>query len=133
MSFTSDVKHELVRINEGEIAELSALIRMNGTIQIVSKNFALNIKLSMGDLARKVYSTIKKIFNLQIQIIVRKNLPFDRKQNIYHLFLAPQQGLDDFLYRLGFIDENNSIIFRIKEEFFSKRPICGGLFWAEAR
>lgn len=121
MSFTSDVKHELVRINEGEIAELSALIRMNGTIQIVSKNFALNIKLSMGDLARKVYSTIKKIFNLQIQIIVRKNLPFDRKQNIYHLFLAPQQGLDDFLYRLGFIDENNSIIFRIKEEFFSKR------------
>ena len=113
MSFTTDVKHELVRVKGGEIAELSALIRMNGTIQIINKNIALNIKLSMGDLARKVYSIIKKMFDLQVQIIVRKNYPFDRKQNIYHLFLPPQQGLDDFLYRLGFIDEDNNIIFRI--------------------
>lgn len=60
LSFTGDVKHELVRIKSGEIAELAALIRMNGTIQIINKSFALNIKLTMGDLARKVYSVIKK-------------------------------------------------------------------------
>ena len=49
---TTDVKHEpfLVRVKGWEIAELSALIRMNGTIQIINKNIALNIKLSMGDL-----------------------------------------------------------------------------------
>lgn len=111
----------MVRIKEGEIAELAALIRMNGTIQIINKSFALNIKLTMGDLARKVYSLIKKKFKQQIQIIVRKNYPFDGKHNIYELFLPPQQGLDIFLSRLGFIDENNNIIFRVKDEFLSKR------------
>ncbi|HHU92354.1 MAG TPA: DNA-binding protein WhiA [Halanaerobiaceae bacterium] len=121
MSFTGDVKHELVRIKSGEIAELAALIRMNGTIQIINKSFALNIKLTMGDLARKVYSVIKKKFRLEIQIIVRKNYPFAGKHNIYELFLPPQQGLDTFLSRLGFIDDHNNIIFRIKDEFFSNR------------
>ena len=112
MSFTGDVKHELVRIKSGEIAELAALIRMNGTIQIINKA-ALNIKLTMGDLARKVYSVIKKA-QARDTDYSPENYPLCGKHNIYEL--SPTAGLDTFI-PLGFIEDYNNIIFRIKMSF----------------
>ncbi len=121
MSFTTEVKRELIQINTEQLPELAALIRMNGTIQIKNKKFALKVRLYLGDLARKVYSLIKKEFQLEIQIIVRKDHYFDNRHNIYELFLPPQPGLDDFLFQLGFVDENKRIIFKVKEEIVNDR------------
>lgn len=121
MSFTTEVKRELIQIKTEQIPELAALIRMNGTIQIKNRRFALKVKFYLGDLARKVFLLIKKEFQLEIQIIVRKDHYFDNRHNMYELFLPPQPGLGDFLFQLGFLDENNSIIFRVKEEFVNNR------------
>ena len=121
MSFTTEVKRELIQIKTEQIPELAALIRMNGTIQIKKRRFALKVKFYLGDLARKVYSLIKKEFQLEMQIIVRKDHYFDIRHNMYELFLPPQPGLGVFLFQLGFLDENNSIIFRVKEEFVNNR------------
>lgn len=121
MSFTADVKHEIARIKGEELPELAALIRMDGSIQIINKELALRIKIYLADLARKIYSLIKKQFSLDMQIMVRKDTHFDIKHNIYELFLPPQGGMHDFLYDLGLLDENRNLIFEIKDEFIKKR------------
>lgn len=120
MSFSDEVKHEIVRIKSVDLPELAALIRMDGIIQIVNKKLALKIRIYHGDLARKVFSIIKDKFNLDIQIMVRKDNHFS-SHNVYELRLKPQEGLEDFLRDLGFIDENNRLVFRIKEEFINNR------------
>ncbi|MFP4661290.1 MAG: DNA-binding protein WhiA [Halanaerobiales bacterium] len=121
MSFTADVKHEIARIAGEELPELAALIRMDGSIQISNKKLGLRIKIYLGDLARKIYSLIKKQFNLEMQIMVRKDTHFDTKHNIYELFLPPQEGMDNFLYDLGLLDESRNLIFEIKDEFIKRR------------
>ncbi len=120
VSFSDEVKHEIVRIKSVELPELAALIRMNGIIQIVDKKLALKIKIYHGDLARKVFSIIKDKFNLDIQIIIRKDNHFSN-HNVYELRLKSQAGLEDFIYKMGFIDENNRLVFRIKEEFVNNQ------------
>ncbi|QTL97050.1 DNA-binding protein WhiA [Iocasia frigidifontis] len=119
MSFSDEVKHEIARIKSRELPELAALIRMDGSIQIINKQLALKVKIYHGDLARKVYSLIKSRYGLKIGIMVRKGRHFSYKNNTYLLRLPPQEGLKHFLYELGFIDENNTLIYKIKEEFIN--------------
>lgn len=121
MSFTAEVKHEIARIKSEELPELAALIRMDGTIQIINKELALKIRIYLGDLARKIYSLIKDRFKLEIEIIVRKDNHFSSNQNIYELVLPPQQGIEEFLQQLGFIDKDHNLVFNIKEDFINDR------------
>ena len=120
MSFSEEVKHELIRKNSDnkkfQVAELAALLRMNGTIQIQDNSLAVKIKMFYGDLARKIYSLLKNEYNFGVDIIVRKRMHFDREQ-IYELRLHPQEGLEEFLQNLGFISKDNQFIFKIKESF----------------
>src|SRR5690554_6182343 len=131
MSFTDEVKHEIARIKEFDLAELAALIRMNGTIQIRNKGMGLKIKIYHGDLARKIFSIIKGSFALDLQIIVKKDNHFS-DHNVYELRLKAQKRVQEFLYRLGLISQENEIVFKIKREFInnhgSRRAYLRGLF-----
>ncbi len=121
MSFTDEVKQEIARLPGNELAELSALIRMDGSLQIINKELALKVRIDHGGLARKTYSLIKEKFSLQIQIIVRKDPYFFGNHNIYELIISPQPGLNSFLYQLGLIDQEHKPLFRIKERFIKER------------
>lgn len=124
MSFTDEVKHEITRIKSSErcqLAELAALIRMDGSIQIINKELAVKIRLFHGDLARKIYSLIKDKFNFGIEIVVKRRNHFTNYQNIYELILPPQPGISGFLKELGFMDKHNSLVFKIKEDFIRQR------------
>lgn len=119
MSFTDQVKHEVSRLESNnkmcQLAELSALIMMNGSIQIINKNLAVKVRLYHGDLARKVYKLIKERFELNIEIMVRRRNHFSTYQNIYDLFLPPQPGIEVFLKKVGVLDEDHNLLFRIKK------------------
>ena len=82
MSFTDQVKEELTRKNkedyQKQLAELSALIRVDGSIQISNQHLAVKVKLFHGNLARRIYSLIKDRFGFNIEIRVRH----DRKFNL---------------------------------------------------
>ncbi|MFW5986411.1 MAG: DNA-binding protein WhiA, partial [Halanaerobiales bacterium] len=121
MSFTADVKHEIARIKSEQLPELAALILMDGSIQIINKELALSIRIGLGDLARKIYTLIKDEFDLEIEIIVRKDNHFTGNHNIYEVVLPPQPEMHDFLYKMGFVDDNNNIVFTIKDEFINNR------------
>ena len=85
MSFASDMKNELTRIEVDESnakAELSALIRMNGALSLSNQQFVINVQTENATTARRIYSLIKRIFNVEVEILVRKKMKL-KKNNIY--------------------------------------------------
>jgi len=119
--FTDEVKHELTRVQSQALPELAALVRMNGSIQIINRQLAVKIRLAYADLARKVYLLIKERFSLKIEIIVKRNNYFAGHNNIYEIILPPQGLIKGFLTDLGLLDEENNLVFRIKKEFINER------------
>ncbi|MGO3050718.1 DNA-binding protein WhiA [Staphylococcus casei] len=85
MSFASEMKNELTRIEVDESnakAELSALIRMNGALSLANQQFVINVQTENATTARRIYSLIKKVFNVEIELLVRKKMKL-KKNNIY--------------------------------------------------
>ena len=85
MSFASDMKNELTRIEvdiDNAKAELSALIRMNGALSLANQQFVINVQTENATTARRIYSLIKKVFQVEVEILVRKKMKL-KKNNIY--------------------------------------------------
>lgn len=85
MSFASEMKNELTRIETDMCcskAELSALIRMNGNLSIQNMKFVINVQSENAAIARRVYSLTKKIFGVEIELLVRKKMKL-KKNNVY--------------------------------------------------
>ncbi|MDW3827535.1 DNA-binding protein WhiA [Staphylococcus saprophyticus] len=85
MSFASDMKNELTRIEvdeENAKAELSALIRMNGALSLSNQQFVINVQTENATTAKRIYSLIKKVFNVEVELLVRKKMKL-KKNNIY--------------------------------------------------
>ena len=80
MSFTSMVKNEITKnesLRSESIAELSAIMRNNSSYEnkVSTENAAL---------ARRIYSLLKTLYDIQIKITVRSNFNF-KKNMIYIL------------------------------------------------
>jgi DNA-binding protein WhiA len=63
-------------------AELSALIRMNGAIQISSGRVILDISTENAAIARRIYTLLKRTFGMHAEVLVRKKMRL-KKNNIY--------------------------------------------------
>lgn len=89
MSFASEVKKELTMLEvhpEHAKAELAALIRMNGTIESVKQVIFVTIQTENAAIARRVYSLIKKLFDIKADISVRRRMKLN-KNNVYFIRL----------------------------------------------
>jgi len=126
MSFTDQVKEELTRRDDQnyqqQLAELSALIRVDGSIQIKNKHLAVKVKLFHGNLARRIYSLIKERFGFNMEIRVREDKRFNLSHT-YEIILTPQPGVREFLLELGFLTPNNNLVFHIQEEYLESRKL----------
>ena len=112
MSFSALTKEELARLTEQkpccELAELAALVRMDGTLQIsANQQYALNVTTESAPVARKIYRLAKNILDLPVDTVVRRKLRL-RKNNSYLVKIYPR-GVED-LRRLGLVDENSQIL-----------------------
>ena len=79
MSFSGNVKEELSRqwssARHCQIAELAALLSMCGSITIDSRNqYGIKIHTENITVARKVFTLIKKTFNIETDISIRRNI-----------------------------------------------------------
>ena len=104
MSFAADVKKELTMLEvhpEHAKAELAALIRMNGTLSIVNKEFLLNVQTENAAIARRIYSLIKDNFDVESELLVRKKMKL-KKNNVYIVRL--KSGSKLILSELGIMD-----------------------------
>lgn len=114
LSFSSVAKNELSRIdsqnNECSLAELAALVRMNGSIQINGLR-RMNLKFSTENaaIARRIFSLIKELYDIQTEVMVRRNKQL-KKNNNYIIFIDYSNRAEDILIDTGVLeidDEGN--------------------------
>lgn len=122
MSFSAVTKEELARITEHKVccnlAELAALVRMDGTLQISNNMYALNVITESAPVARKIYRLAKSVLDLPVDIVVRRKLRL-KKNNSYMVKIFPR-GIGD-LQRLGLLDANGEILPGIPEELVKNK------------
>lgn len=83
MSFTVMVKNEITKnesVRSENIAELSAIIKNSSSYE----NDVLKINTENAAVARRIYSLLKELYNIQIKITVRSNFNF-KKNMLYML------------------------------------------------
>jgi len=101
MSFSSAAKKELSRIVPGDgccqLSELSAIVRMNGMIKVHGiENISLKMITENAAIARKIFILLKKRYNLNIDIMVRKNRHL-KKNHCYILEIPSHMGAQKVL------------------------------------
>ena len=77
MSFTYEVKNEVSKLEVPKtenIAELSALL-----ISTAEISDTIKITIENASVARKIFSSIKEIFDINVKITVRKGFNFQKK------------------------------------------------------
>jgi len=85
MSFASETKKELTNIEVKDCcgkAELSALIQMNGTLSFSNQKLVVNIQTENAAIARRIYTLIKRYFDIPVELLVRKKMRL-KKNNVY--------------------------------------------------
>jgi DNA-binding protein WhiA len=134
VSFAAQTKKELTMIQPDaccEKAELSALIRMNGSVQLTSQRIVLDISTENAAIARRIYSLLKKKFQVHIELLVRKKMRL-KKNNVY-IVRIPNQ-VQDILSELRIVSDGFLFTPGIDEEMIPeeccKRAYLRGAFLA---
>ena len=86
MSFASETKKEMTQVEVDECcgkAELSALIRMNGTLSFSSRQLSVDVQTENAAIARRIYTLLKRFYPpYPIELLVRKKMRL-KKNNVY--------------------------------------------------
>ncbi len=85
VSFASETKKELTKLELKKCcskAELSALIRMNGSISLANREIILDIPTENAAIARRIYTLIKQLYGYPAELLVRKKMRL-KKNNVY--------------------------------------------------
>ncbi|WP_025690084.1 DNA-binding protein WhiA [Paenibacillus zanthoxyli] len=105
MSFAALTKKELTMVESGpccEKAEMSALIRMNGSVQLSNKRIVLDISTENAAIARRIYSLLKKYYHAHTELLVRKKMRL-KKNNVYIVRIPA--GVEEILKDLKIVSE----------------------------
>lgn len=85
MSFASDMKNELTRVDVDtccQKSELSALIKMNGALSFFNGEWVISVQTENAAIARRIFSLIKKLYGVDIELLVRRKMKL-KKNNVY--------------------------------------------------
>ena len=85
-----------------ERAELSALIRMIGTVQLTGKRIVLDVSTENAAIARRIFTMIKRQFGIQAELLVRKKMRL-KKNNVY--IVRVPRGVEELLKELKIVSE----------------------------
>ena len=134
MSFASETKKELTTIEADHCcqkSELSALIRMNGTLSFSNRKYTLDIQTENAAIARRIYTLIKNIYGLPVELLVRKKMRL-KKNNVYIVRIS--EGAKHLLTDMNILQEPLTFIRPISQEIMEKdcckRAYLRGAFMA---
>ncbi|SES69895.1 hypothetical protein SAMN05421676_101213 [Salinibacillus kushneri] len=123
MSFASDIKKELTKVEVDSCcveAELSALIKMNGSVSISNQEYILDIQTENAAIARRIYTLIKKLYEHPIELLVRKKMRL-KKNNVYIVRLKKE--VQPFLEQLEILENPFTFNRKIAEKY-TKKTCC---------
>lgn len=105
-SYASEVKKELTGLEvhpEHARVELSALIRMNGSLSLQNHHFVLTAQTENPAIARRIFSLIKQNYGMESELLVRKKMKL-KKNNQYLVRL--KRDTNKVLQDLGILDDS---------------------------
>jgi hypothetical protein len=123
MSFAAQTKKELTLIESEsccERAELSALIRMNGSVALTNKRIVLDISTENAAIARRIYTLLKRHFSVETELLVRKKMRL-KKNNVYIVRITSQ--VEELLKDLAITSEGFQFRSSIDKNLIRK-PCC---------
>ena len=117
MSFSSEVKEELIRVVNTalhcQIAEITAIISLCGRVQISEfDEYKLLVHTENAGVARKYYSLLKKAFQITASILIKRNV-YLKKTHTYMVKIDDHEQALRVLKATKLIDSNGEI----REEF----------------
>src|SRR3954451_12995690 len=121
MSFASETKKELTNLEIKPCciqAELSALIRMNGSMSSSNRKLIVDIQTENAAIARRIYTLLKKSYQVQVELLVRKKMRL-KKNNVYIVRLAEQAK--EILEDTKILGEGFTFIHDIAPELIKKK------------
>ncbi|WP_042462913.1 DNA-binding protein WhiA [Neobacillus dielmonensis] len=121
MSFASETKKELTNLEVKPCcirSELSALIRMNGSLSFSNRKVVVDIQTENAAIARRIYTLIKKSYQVQVELLVRKKMKL-KKNNVYIVRLT--ERAKEILEDTMIIGEHFTFIHHIAEELIKKK------------
>ena len=111
MSFSHQVKSELSHqfgtARHCNIAEIASIISNCGTIEQENNEFLIKIQTENVLLARKYFTLVKKTFNIDSEILVRKNNQL-KKNRVYILKITNCEDCRRVLKATGILHTNSS-------------------------
>jgi len=99
-------------------AELSALIRMNGSLSFSNRMLILDIQTENAAIARRIYTLLKKQYEITVELLVRKKMRL-KKNNVYIVRLV--QRAKEILEDLNILDEGFTFYRSISENLVKKK------------
>jgi DNA-binding protein WhiA len=121
MSFASETKKELTNLEVKDccgLAELSALIQMNGSLSFTNKKLAVDVQTENAAIARRIYTLIKRFYPVTVELLVRKKMRL-KKNNVYIVRLVDQARR--ILEDLGIIGEGFEFVTEICPRLIMKK------------
>ncbi|MBD1381472.1 DNA-binding protein WhiA [Metabacillus arenae] len=121
MSFASETKKELTTIELKPCclkAELSALIRMNGSLSFSNRKLVLDIQTENAAIARRIYTLLKKQYDVSVELLVRKKMRL-KKNNVYIVRLVEKSK--EILEDLKILGENFTFVREISKDLIKKK------------
>lgn len=133
MSFSTDIKNELVR-NSYTITEkaalLSALIKINGTLNMSNKALVIDIRTENAKTAKLIFLIVQELYKIECRLLVSKKDKLN-KNNVYIAQIRNNvlEILNDLeIYKDGNIDAVPTAKILKKEN--DKRAYLAGCFLA---
>jgi len=131
MSFSSATKNEISKLPIDReccsIAELAAIIRMSGTIQISGmRRISLKFVTENAAIARRIFVVLKNLYDANMEVMVRKNRQL-KKNNNYMIVVMDTDISRKILKDVGLIsdkDDMNLVIDHSIPENIIKNRCC---------
>ncbi|WP_055069383.1 DNA-binding protein WhiA [Clostridium massiliamazoniense] len=113
MSFSSKVKGEICRYlemsKEEALAELSAIMKVSGTIAFSGRELKFRITTENPASARLAFTLLKEYFDVHSKLMVKKSNSL-KKNNIYMVVIEESMGVRDLLIMTGILKEDEGLM-----------------------
>ena len=120
MSFASETKKELTNLEMKECcekAELSALLLHERIAFFSNRRLSIDIQTENAAIARRIYTLLKKGYDVTVELLVRKNAI--EENNVYIVRLVEKSR--EILADLHIVRDDFSFIRNISQELIEKK------------
>lgn len=121
VSFASETKKELTTLELKDCcskSELSALIRMNGSLSFSNRHLVIDIQTENAAIARRIYTLLKKNYGVNVELLVRKKMKL-KKNNIYIVRLS--ERANEILMDLKILGDGFTFVHDISSDLVEKK------------